>query len=150
MKYIFPFIAVAVLFAGCAHTSIDTSMPKKLSKEKTVQFQLVTTVQDAVFMVGHGYTGGMGSMPVLDAQGNVQIMDGLPVYVDEKKEVEIKAKGNMPSCVVGKPKIEVTAKLHLEKKTESNPSIEDAPEVSYYVAKIDELKKVKIDATPCK
>lgn len=150
MKYIFPFIVVAVLFAGCAHTSIDTSMPKKLSKEKTVQFQLVTTAQDAVFMVGHGYTGGMGSMPLLDDAGNVQQVDGLPVYVDEQKVKEITAKGNIPSCVVGKPRIEVSGTIHLEKKTSTNSSLEDAPEISYYVAKIDELKKVKIDATPCK
>lgn len=132
--------------AGCSFL-LEESMPKKSSEAKG--FQLTTKSQDALFLVAHAWAGGMGSMPVLDTKGNVQKVDGLPVYVDEARVKEIKEKGNMPSCVEGKPKIEVTAKIHLEKKEDTNTSVEDAPVVSYYVAKIDELKNVKIDAKKC-
>ena len=37
------------------------------------------------------------------------------------------------------------AMIHLEKKEDTNSSIEDAPIIVYYVAKIDELKNVTIN-----
>lgn len=146
MKLLFSFVLASIVLAGAGCSSLSQeSMPKKTSQG----FQLTASSQTATFLVAHAWSGGMGSMPILDASGNVQKVDGLPVYVAEARVKEIKEKGNMPSCVEGKPKIEVTATIHLEKKEDTNSSVEDAPVVSYYVAKIDELKKVKIDAKKC-
>lgn len=149
MKYIILFAVIVLLVGGIA--ILQSVMTKKTQKESgaALSFQLSAEPQDAVFLAGQGYTGGLGSMPVLDVSGNIQQVDGLPVYVDEAQVKTIVEKGNMPSCVVGKPKIEVAAKIHLEKKEDTNSSIEDAPTVVYYIAKIDELKHVTIDAQKC-
>ncbi len=154
MKY-FVLVAVIILLAGGVFI-LQSFVAKKPQEESvlassmtTRSFQLSVAPQDAVFYVGHGYAGGMGSMPILDASGNIQMVDDLAVYVDEKQSKIILEKGNMPSCVIGKPKIEVAAKIHLEKKEATNSSIEDAPVVVYYIAKIDELKNVTINAKKC-
>lgn len=154
MKY-FVLVVAIILLAGGVFL-LQSFVAKKPQEEfvpapaaSTRSFQLSAAPQDAVFYVGYRYSGGMGSMPVLDASGNVQMVDDLAVYVDEEQSKIILEKGNMPSCVSGRPNIQVAANIHLEKKEDTNSSIEDAPMIIYYVAKIDELKNVTIDAKEC-
>lgn len=148
MKYFLPLFLVALFLTGCAVSKTPDSMPKKKSvTTKEFAFVPVTERQNAVFFVAHAWTGGMGSMPVLDQKGNIQKVDGLPVYVEESRADEIKEK--LPSCIVGRPVIQVFAVISLEKKESQNTSIPDAPTVQYYVANIAELNDVKIDAKKC-
>lgn len=91
------------------------------------------------FLVGYGYTGGLGSMPVLREDGQMYELQGRPVYFDESRRDEIAAR--LPA-EYSAPRIEVRAYVRVEERQDVNTSIADAPVTSYYVVipeKIDHI-----------
>ncbi|HAT03642.1 MAG TPA: hypothetical protein DCS29_02575 [Candidatus Magasanikbacteria bacterium] len=143
--------------AGCAPIAKDnnlTSVSMKdtyatLNLETPVQFEETVESQDAVFYMGQGWTGGMGSFPILEDPGDAKRMDDLVIFVDDEQAQDIIDNANLPECYVGMSFIKVAAKIHLEKKIGTNFSIEEAPEQSYYQAYIDELYNVFVQVEPC-
>ncbi|KKQ27370.1 MAG: hypothetical protein US42_C0010G0017 [Candidatus Magasanikbacteria bacterium GW2011_GWC2_37_14] len=135
-------LIINLFLSGCALNS---------GNEK---FVLTTEPQDAEFYIANGWTGGMGSMPILNKEktGTLQY-ENLPVYFDESQNEIISAK--LPSCYEGRPEIKVSAKIQLEKKSGVNYSLpptedETIVEESYYEAKVLELKNIEVKATECR
>jgi len=111
--------------------------------------------QDAVFYIGPGWTGGMGSAPVLDASGDrPQQYNGNPIFFDESKVDEVLKRGKMPACVTGQAEVKVEANITLSPKTGKNYSIPPdsngrPTEQHYYEATLNRLDNVVITYEPC-
>lgn len=132
------FLAATAL-SGCAHLNTSTSMEK---------FALTNEPQEAVFMIGTGWTGGMGSMPVFDwGTDTVKRYENYPVYFDESYRAAVQEK--LPECFAGTPQIVVSANITLKKLSDTNDSIEDAPVQTYYQAKVNQLRGIDVKAEPC-
>lgn len=102
---------------------------------------------EATLLVGYGYTGGMGSMPVLTETGEVKTVDNVPVYFDES--FKNKVAEQVPECYEGTPLITVHATVTLEERKDTNTSIPDAPEEKYYVAVVKNLDSIEVKTQPC-
>lgn len=112
------------------------------------QFILTERPQEAVFLIASGWTGGMGSMPVLGGHsGRPKEFRGLPIYLDEAVHDAVIRK--LPSCFSGQPVIMVRARIQLERRTDVNTSIESQPSQSYYSARVLELQDVFVEARKC-
>lgn len=129
---------------GGAWAGKEVRTPTDLSEK----FSLTAKPQNAVFFVGVGWTGGMGSMPVLDVERQrPKRMDDLPIFFDESKHDEVR--GRLPGCVRGTPLIKVAAKIRLVRKSRPNSSIESAPVQSYYEAVASSISRIDVRAEPC-
>lgn len=131
-----------------AKTTSAISSPDQLPKETFVAKE---GDQDAIFYIGQGYTGGAGSAPLIDKNsGSIKQLNGKPIFLEESAVGEVLKKGKIPNCVEGRPYIAVNANISLDLKVTDNPSIEDAPKMSYYVAHVKELHAVTVLAKECK
>lgn len=101
----------------------------------------------ATMLVGYGYTGGLGSMPVLTETGEVKTVNGVPVYFDESYQKKVAEQ--VSECYVGTPLITVHATVVLEERTDTNTSVPDAPEQKYYVAVVKNLESIEVKTQPC-
>ncbi len=121
-----------------------------------VKLALTEQPQDASFNIATGFTGGMGSTPVLGALGDRPLeFNYQPIFFDESKVGEALKLGKMPNCVLGRPTINVKANITLTPRTGINYSIPPdragrQPTESYYEAVVNKLYSVSITATPCK
>ncbi|KKW42953.1 MAG: hypothetical protein UY92_C0002G0070 [Candidatus Magasanikbacteria bacterium GW2011_GWA2_56_11] len=138
--------------AGCGPIYQSESSPMTVTQASPASgknvLELILQPQDAQFYVAAGWTGGMGSAPVVDpATGAPVLFAGAPIYFDESYAKEIEAK--LPACYAGEPQIIVTANITLTKRTDINPSIPGAPEETYYEAVVNSLKDISVAAEPC-
>lgn len=139
-----------VLFvgAGCNSTKpIDTSMQVPVPPFKS-EIPAQGQTEWVSFLIGYGYTGGMGSMPVLLEDGTPRTVALAPVYFDETHQAEVAAK--LPKCYSGTPRIEVRALAALEKRRDINQSYPDAPEETYYVVVPEKIDHITVIAEACK
>lgn len=161
MQRILLLAALLVFISGCGYSAQVDMSKKTPSVSKTAitspeqlpaeSFVLQEKEQDALFYIATGFSGGMGSSPLIEKMtGKVKKFNDLPIYLEEARVDEVLKKGNMPSCVEGKPFVAVNATITLKKETGVNTSIQDAPTASYYVAKVKTVKDVIILAKPCK
>jgi len=107
--------------------------------------------QDAIFYVGYGWTGGMGD-PVLreDDSSLVKQYDGLGIYLKSGSMESILEKGGgLPDCYYDPLLIKVSANVTLVETTDTNYSIEDAPEQNYYQLTINSLNEILIHGDEC-
>lgn len=108
--------------------------------------------QDAEFNIAYGWTGGMGSMPVLNEAGGVYQYNDLPVYFDDSYYEAVSEK--LPNCIEGTPEITISAKAHLQKLSDINyslPPSEDGVDAmeSYYELVVDVLYNIDVKAEEC-
>ncbi len=109
---------------------------------------LTTEPQDAFFAIATGWSGGMGSMPILEWDTNTtKTFNDLPLYFDESYRKTVEQK--LPVCFVGTPRIMISATIKLIKKTDTNHSIEDAPPETYYEADVERLNDIIIQVEAC-
>lgn len=131
------------------------SLPAKVIIAEEEGFSLKKEDKARTFHIAYGWTGGMGSMPILtEPNGGVKQQDGLAIYFDPSYVKEVGAK--LPSCFEGKPDIKVTAKAHLEKKSGINESItpnenNSQPVENYYILKVDAFagSGIEVKAMAC-
>lgn len=140
-RVIFVFFMVLFIGAGCVAEPQITELTEK--------FSLTDKPQAATFMIGTGWTGGMGSMPVLDwGTNNVKTFDGAPIYFDEKYREKVES--ILPTCYVGTPRITISeTTIILTKVSSTNDSIEDAPTQTYYQAVASNLPSITVQAEEC-
>lgn len=128
----------------------ETYLPG-LTLDTPPKLENINEPQDAVFYVGYGWTGGMGD-PVLreDDSSLVKQYDGLGIYLKSGSMESILEKGGgLPDCYYDPLMIKVSANVTLVETTDTNYSIEDAPEQSYYKLAINNLYDVLIKADVC-
>lgn len=119
---------VAMFFAGCA-------------KQDGLKF--TDRPQNAVFHISYGWTGGMGSMPVIDpASGGPISFNGIPVFFDESKRETIE--GKLPASYYGTPRIKISAEIILVKKEDTNASLPIPSKQSYYEAVVTNPNNLEI------
>lgn len=128
---------------GCNFSMTDTSTPFA-----NAEFPAVGETAPVTMFIGYNYTGGFGSMPVLNEIGEIRTIALAPVYFDESYQKTVAEK--LPSCYVGTPLITVHATVTLEKRREPNTSIPGAPEETYYVAVVKTLDSIDVKTQPCK
>lgn len=140
-------VIILLLGVGCGRPPVNPtlSMTAVSTEEK---FLFTTEPQDAVFNIAIGWTGGMGSMPVLDIKtGRPKALNGSSIYFDESYRDKVRAK--LPSCIVGEPNIVVSANITLTSRRDVNSSIPDAPEETYYEAVVNKLNDISVAAEAC-
>lgn len=154
------FLISAALFclvlAGCGTkvVKVDKITTADNSVVNGIGLKLVDTPQDAVFYISTGMDGGMGSMPVLDAQRQYTLLyNDLPVFFSENFGNKVREK--LPSCYSGRPEIKVSANVVLEKESGINHSIppdEDGnqPLEEYYTVRVNKLNDIQVKAEACK
>jgi hypothetical protein len=134
------------LLFSCRTISIKN--PDMIEKNSNEKFQLTEKTQDALFYIGFGWTGGMGSMPVLNTETDrPKRFNDYPVFFDESYEDTIRVK--LPDCYIGTPTIKISAKIILEKRSGINYSVESRPKRTYYEAKVIEFKDINVQAEEC-
>ena len=143
-------IILSVLFiitlSGCA---LDNTVGEKDVVENT---SFSEESQENIFNIAFGWTGGMGSMPVLYEAGGVYQYNNLPVYFDESYYEIVSEK--IPGCIEGTPEITIFAKVFLQESYGINyslPPTEDGDEVveNYYDLIVDELYSIEVKAEEC-
>ncbi|HBU07506.1 MAG TPA: hypothetical protein DEB09_05495 [Candidatus Magasanikbacteria bacterium] len=145
---------VFLVGVGCSTNNLQKKEVDQTEKSVMDKFVLTTEPQDAIFYIGYGMTGGMGSMPVLKGANDYNLVyNNLSVFFSESFEGTVREK--LPSCYEGRPEIKVSAKIQLEKNSSINTSIPpdengNQPEESYYTAKVLELKNIEVKAVECK
>lgn len=139
-KFFAVYIGLIMVFSGCIIKPISES-------PKLGNLQLINQSQDAVIMIATGWTGGMGSMPVLDEKGDVMIWNGLPIYFDQSQLENVKLK--LPTCFIGSPEIKVSANIMLVQKSSVNSSLLEPEEQSYFEAKVNKLYNIEVKAEEC-
>jgi hypothetical protein len=116
----------------------------------------VGLVQDAIFRIGVGWTGGMGSFPIFAEGGDgPKQISGSPLYLDDADAEKILKDYKLPGCYVGQPVIKIFAQINIEKMSGINHSIPPddngkQPTENYNLAKILNLYDAFIQAEPCK
>ena len=124
---------------GCNSNSMDvpalSTLPKPNESSSTTM------------LIGYGYTGGFGSMPVLNDMGEIQTINNTPVYFDESYQKQVAAK--LPDCYAGTPLITVRAEVKVEERHEANTSLPNAPEEKYFVAVVKNLESIEVSTQPC-
>lgn len=134
--------AVAIMLlagVGCEPTKPLVTPMQVAEPEFKSEIPVLGQTDWVSFLVGYGYTGGLGSMPVLREDGQMYELQGRPVYFDETRRDEIAAQ--LP-VEYSASRIEVRAYVRVEERQDTNTSIMDAPVTSYYVVipeKIDHI-----------
>lgn len=113
--------------------------------------------QEVVFFMGIGWSGGMGSYPIVreDNMSIAQKLNDMSIYIeDDFAKYIIQQGGGLQDCYSGTPVIKVSANITLRKTSGNNYSIRDdeygeSSRQSYYEAYINELYDVDIEAKPC-
>lgn len=140
--------ASSCLLLLCAGSGARAKGHARQMPDLSERFALTTKPQRAVFFVGSHWTGGMGSMPVLDLKTErPKRMEELPIFFDASRKGEVDAK--LPGCVRGTPLVKVSADIRLVKKTGTNWSIREAPTQSFYEAVASSISKIDVWAEPC-
>ncbi len=134
-------LAITLLLTGLGCTDSMTVLPPLSSLPK------VGATMSTSLLVGYGYTGGLGSMPVLDELGEIKMIDSVPVYFDESYQKQIAEK--LPECYAGTPQVTVRGEVSLEERRDTNTSIPDAPEQKYYMAVVKNLESIEVKTQPC-
>lgn len=138
-------LGTSSLFPAFGQDSTFLSTEQKLEKQR---FQFTTEIQEAVFFIGYGYTGGPGSMPVLDISnwnGRPLKFNGDPIYMGDFYE---QLKSKLPGCWINSPQIIVSATIKL---VPSVGSISTSPpqKRNYYKVEVIELKSIEVTVKPC-
>lgn len=111
---------------------------------------LTTGVQDALFYICTGWTGGAGSAPIVDVRtGRVKNWEGMPLFLEEGQVDRVLQLGQMPDCYVGTPVILVAATIRLTQSSRRVHSIPSAPRRRCCEARVEQLHAVTIWADPC-
>jgi hypothetical protein len=146
-------LSCALLVVGCG-TKLVNKQNGQADNNGVQKFVLTEQPQEAVFYIGYGMTGGMGSMPVLKGVDDYNLVyNNLPVFFSESFERKVGEK--LPACYEGKPEIKISAKIQLEKTSSINTSIPpdengNQPEETYYEAKVLKLNDIQVKAIKCK
>ena len=135
------FLAIILTGLGCSKTMENTTSSPLLDLPQAGK------EASATMLVGYGYTGGMGSMPVLTETGEVKTVDNVPVYFDESYQKNVAEQ--ISECYEGTPLITVHATVALEERKGVNTSIPDASEEKYYVAVVKNLESIDVKTQPC-
>ena len=148
-KYLFVIIIFSIFISGCS-----VVMKSKLSEQTLEKIVLTEQSQDAVFRIRTGWTGGMGSFPIMDEENRPQQYNDLAIYLDDVQAQKILEDNKMPGCWVGTPLIKISANITLEPQMGTNYSIPPddngkQPTESYYSAKINKIYEVLIKAEKC-
>jgi hypothetical protein len=150
IKYLFSiflFLVTSTFFSSFGQDTTFLSTEERLEKQR---FQFTTEIQEAVFFIGYGYTGGPGSMPVLDISNwngrPLRYTDNLPIYMNWNFREQFVSK--MPGCRIGAPQIIVSATIRLVQKIGSN-STSPPQKQAYYEVEIIALKSIEVAVKPC-
>jgi len=146
-------IIFCVVLTGCGTNVVD-NQNNNIANNSDQKFVLTTEPQDAVFYVGTGMDGGMGSMPVLQGPHDYTLSyNDLPVFFSESFADAVRNK--LPNCYVGQPEIKIFARIQLQKESGINHSIPpdengNQPSESYYTASVLKLNDIQVRAEVCK
>jgi hypothetical protein len=151
MKIFLPILLICLLIgAGCVlmkNNSKDNRQVPNLPAEK---LEMTEKKQDAVFFIAHEWTGGYGSAPIIDLNTSLaKRYNDKPIYLQESKVAEVKEKGNLPDCIIGKPAIVVIGQIHLEPRNADGDVAKSEKDIDYYEAILDDLSKVEVYAEKC-
>ena len=143
-------ILFTLTLSGCASTNPEVEVVDNKAVENSVFFSEES--QDAEFNIAYGWTGGMGSMPVLNEAGGVYQYNDWSIYLDESYYDVVSEK--LPGCIEGTPEITIFAKVYLQESYGINyslPPTEDGDEVveNYYDLMVDELYNIEVKAEEC-
>jgi len=141
MRHFLLVLTLLLTGLGCSKT-MENSTSSPLLDLPTVGKEASATM-----LVGYGYTGGLGSMPVLTETGEVKTVDGVPVYFDESYQSKVAEQ--VPECYEGTPLITVHATVVLEERKDANTSVPDAPAQKYYMAVVKNLESIEVKTQPC-
>lgn len=139
-KFFVIYLGLVVIFSGCI-------IKPEQKSPKFGNLQYSVSAQDAIIKIAVGWTGGMGSMPVVDDQGEAVNWNGVPIYFDESKSEDVKAK--LPECFVGQPEIKIAANITLVPKSDVNDSLLEPVEQNYYSAKVNQIYNIEVKAEKC-
>lgn len=112
-------------------------------------------IQNAVFYITLGYTGDLGSAPVISPRDNMTrvTINNVPLYFNDKQLDEVKEVGRMPACIVGRPLIRVSAAVTLTKESgwsEPIPGEEEGFSKEFYQLSLNKIHSISVRAKPCK
>jgi hypothetical protein len=120
------------------------------------KFAFTTEPQDAIFYVVTGWSGSMGSMPIMEDNSynhRVRRFSNLPIFIAER-QVEL-IENKLPAVCRSGTEIKVSARIQLTSESAVNRSIppdlhHDQPTESYYSAKILRLDGVQVRYWLCR
>ena len=137
--------ALAIAFA-VGTTGCDKTPP--LTTDTPVSFRETTESQRAVFFVSYDvHTGGPGQ-PAFDGRNRILQADGRKVFLDLDSYRLIHACARGLGFGGGRPRVLVSARIHLTEMTGPIDSTPMPTTSRYYVLAVDDLLDLAVDAEP--
>ncbi len=148
LKYLLSILVFGFTSSAFGQDSTFLSTNERLQMER---FRFTEEEQEAVFFIGTGYTGGPGSMPILDISNwngrPLRYNDDLPIYLNGNFREQLAPK--MPGCMIGSPQIIVSATIRMVKK-EAVISTPNHQKMAYYEVEVIELNNIEVKTQPCR